>query len=125
MTVELTEFRTDIMKLMSDQLPDDVAVIDHIPDSIAPPAVVWGWAQPWLAFTTWCQYTSNGELIVVSQRIEPGGHLGILESLVTMVVDILRGSRIAIRDVTAPYPIVLGGVNYLATSVNIIHELGD
>lgn len=121
----LTGYRKSVTAILADALPDDVSLIDHIPDSIAPPAVVFGWANPWLVATTWCEFTSVAELIVVSQRIEPGGHLEILESMVETIVDILVMNRIAIRDVTAPYPVVLGGVNYLATSVNIVTELGD
>lgn len=121
----LTDYRVSVATILRENLPDEIAVIDHIPDSIAPPVIVWGWASPWVLPNTWCQFSTTAEIICVSQRIEPGGHLGVLESMVEMVLDILSSNRIALRDVTAPYPIVLGGVNYLATSVNIVQELGD
>ena len=121
----LTEYRVSVTDILRENLPDEIAIIDHIPDSIAPPAIVWGWASPWILPSSWCEFTSVAELVCVSQRIEPGGQLGVLESMVEMVLSILRTNRIAFRDVTAPYPIVLGGVNYLATSVNIVTELGD
>lgn len=121
----LTTYRESVTQILRDALPDDYALIDHIPDSIAPPAVVWGWSSPWVIPTTWCEFTSTAELICVSQRIEPGGQLGILESMVETIMGILVANRIALRDVTSPYPIVLGGVNYLATSINIVTELGD
>ena len=34
-------------------------------------------------------------------------------------------NQVAIRDATSPFPIVLGGVNYLAATINIVTEMGD
>jgi hypothetical protein len=120
----LTQFRTDIAQMLSDSLSSDVGVFDCIPDSIAPPSVYVTWANPWLLPTTFCNYASAAQLILVSQRIEPGGQYSVLESLLNDVVDIMHANHISIRDVTSPYPITLAGVNYLAASVNIIQETG-
>jgi hypothetical protein len=122
---ELTDFRTQIAAALVAGLPDDVGVFDSIPDSIAPPSVYVTWGSPWMVQTTWCEYTSMAQLILVAQRIEPGGQYGVLESLVSQVLAVLRTNRIALRDVSPPYPLVLAGVNYLSCSVNIITEMGD
>lgn len=121
----LTSFREQMAQLLSENLPDDVGVFDAIPDSIAPPAVYVTWSNPWLVQTTWCEFTSRLQLIAVAQRIEPGGQYGVLESLVGELVAILRDNRIAIISATSPYPINLGGVDYLAASINLIHETGE
>lgn len=121
----LTDARTVMAKLLTDNLGDDIGVFDAIPDSIAPPCVYVTWSNPMLVQTTWCEFTSIIQLIVVAQRIEPGGQYAILEQMVGDIVTILKTNRYGIRDVTAPFPLVLGGVNYLAVSFNIPMEVGD
>lgn len=121
----LTAFRTEVAQFLTDDLPEDVGVLVDIPDSIAPPLVYVTWSTPWLVATTWCQYTANLQLIIVTQRLEPGGQFGVLESIMGDVVECIRRHRLTMRDATSPYPILLAGVNYLAASVNIIHELGE
>jgi hypothetical protein len=121
----LTSFRTQISKMIRDGLDESISVSDAIPDSITPPAVYVAWANPWMIGSTWCEYTTLLQLIVVAQRIEPGGQYGILESLVGEILAILRTNRVALRDVNSPYPISLGGVVYLACSINLITEMGD
>ncbi len=121
----LSAFRTEVAKALADGLSTDVGVLDSIPDSITPPVVYVTWSTPWMVPTTWCQYTANLQLIVVTQRLEPGGQFAVLESIIGDVLMILKAHRYTLRDVTSPYPILLAGVNYLAASVNVIHELGD
>ena len=112
-------------ELLRADLPVDVGVSDAIPDSISPPSVYVTWSSPWLLPTTFCDYTAAVQIIVIAQRIEPGGQYTILESLVGQIIQICRKARIAIRDVSPPYPMVFAGVNYLAASFNIIQEMGD
>lgn len=122
-TLGLGDFRSQIATWLAAELPDNVGVFDAIPDSIAPPVVYVTWSSPWLTPTTWCDYTATLQLLLVAQRIEPGGQYGVLEGLVSQVLSILKGHRVALRDVSTPYPMVFAGVNYLATSVNIIQEM--
>lgn len=124
-TLGLTAFRETTAELLRDNLPGDIGVFDAIPDSIAPPSVYVTWSNPWLLPTTFCAYASAIQLILVSQRIEPGGQYGVLESLLSEVLSIIHTKRIVVRDVTSPYPISLGGVDYLAASINIVSEMGD
>ena len=121
----LTDFRTQLATLLRNDLPEDIGVSGDIPDSIAPPSVYVTWSSPWLIPTTFCEYTAAAQIIVIAARIEPGGQYAILESLVGQIVVILRKARIAIRDVSPPYPMVFAGVNYLAASFNILQEMGD
>ena len=121
----LTAYRTDMATLLRGTLDESVGVFDCIPDSIAPPAVYVTWSNPWLVSTSWCAYTSQLQLIIVAQRIEPGGQYGIIESLVGEILGILKTNRIALRDVNSPFPMNLGGVDYLSASINLITEMGD
>lgn len=123
--LRLTAYREEIYTLLRDALPADIGVFDIIPDSIAPPAVYIAWGNPWLLPTTFCQYASAVQLICVAARIEPGGQFAILETLIGDVVTVLHENKIAIRDATSPFPIALGGLNYLAATVNIVSDMGD
>ena len=127
-TLGLGTFRQNLAAALVEGLPDDIGVFDSIPDSVAPPAVYITWGSPWLTQTigagTWCVFTSTAQLILVAQRIEPGGQYAVLESLVSEVLAILKRNRVAVRDVSPPYPLLHAGVNYLACSVNIIEEMG-
>lgn len=121
----LGQFRETLYETLTAKLPGDVGVFDIIPDSIAPPAVYIAWSNPWLVATTFCQYVSTAQLICVAARIEPGGQYAVIESLVSQVLDVLHSSRIAVRDVSSPFPLALAGVNYLAASINIVEEMGS
>ena len=106
-------------------MADEVAVVDSIPDSVAPPAVFLTWADPWVTPATFCDYTVNINVIVVAQRIEPGGQYGVLEGLVSAITPALKPTDYLVKDASSPYPITLGGVNYLACSVNLSTEIGE
>jgi hypothetical protein len=62
------------------------------------------------------------EIICVAQRLEPGGKLETLEQMVSIIIPALRPTPFAVVDVTAPYPIQIAGVDYLAASVNLEYE---
>jgi hypothetical protein len=121
----LTRYREETYALLRDGLDDDIGVFDIIPDSIVPPAVYIAWGNPWLLPTTFCQYASAIQLICVAARIEPGGQFAVLEDLVGNVITVLHSNKVAVRDATSPFPIVLAGVNYLAATINIVSEMGD
>ena len=122
----LEAVRGNLYDILRANLADEVAVVDSIPDSVAPPSVFIAWADPWVTPATFCDYTVNVNVIVVAQRIEPGGQYGILEGLVSIIVPALKiGSEFTVKDASSPYPITLGGVSYLACSVNLSCEIGD
>src|SRR4029450_3193132 len=124
--MKLEAVRTDLYAILRATLGDDIAVIDSIPDSVAPPSVFIAWADPWVTPSTMCFFTVNLSVIVVAQRIEPGGQYGVLEELVSIIAPTLKASReFLMKDATSPYPITLGGVNYLACSINLSCEIGE
>jgi len=123
--VKLSAVRETYAALAKSVVADDVSVIDSLPDSITPPVVFVAWSDPWLTYDTLCGFQSNLEMMVVAQRIEPGGQYEVIEDLVSTLVLALRDDHRAVRDITSPYPLQLGGVDYLASSINIIHEVEE
>jgi hypothetical protein len=124
--MKLENVRTDLFTTLRAVLDDEVGLVDSIPDSVAPPSVFLAWAEPWLTPSSFCLYTTNINVIVVAQRIEPGGQYGILEGLVSTIIPALKSiPDYVVKDASSPYPITLGGVNYLACSVNLSCEIGD
>jgi len=124
--MKLENVRTDLYAILRNALESDVSVIDSIPDSVAPPSVFITWADPWITPATFCLFTVNIQVIVVAQRIEPGGQYGILEGLISTLSPVLKASQdFLLKDASSPYPMVLAGVNYLACSLNLSCEIGD
>lgn len=123
--MKLTLIREEYATMAGAVLANDVTVVDNLPDSITPPAVLVAWGDPWLTPTSFCAFTASVEILVVAQRIEPGGQYGVIEQMVSDLASHLRASGKSVRDVAAPYPLQLGGVDYLAASINIIHEVEE
>lgn len=124
--MKLETVRLDLYGVLRGALGDHVSVVDSIPDSVAPPSVFITWADPWITPATMCYYDCNVNVIVVAQRIEPGGQYGVMEDLVSTIVPVLKAHpEFVVKDATSPYPITLGGVNYLACSVNLSCEIGE
>lgn len=120
--MNLTPPRAELKALLDAAFPQEWGTTDHLPDSVAPPCALIGWADPWVKPLTWCTYTTALEIICVAQRLEPGGKLETLEQMVSTILPALRKTPFAVMDVTAPYPIQIGGVDYLAASVNLEYE---
>lgn len=118
--------RQELALLVANATTDDTGVVDHIPDAIAPPVVFVAWSDPWVTPSTFCAWQAAMELVLVSQRIEPGGNTATLEQMVESISPAIKQSGMFnIVDVTAPYPLNVAGVDYLAASINITHDLED
>lgn len=123
--MKLSQVREEYATIVAATVADNVTVISSLPDSITPPAVLVAWSDPWLTPGTFCQFTAQLELLVVAQRIEPGGQYGVIEEIIDELAPALKQAGATIRDVTSPYPLQLGGVDYLAASINLIHEVEE
>lgn len=124
----LTGTRELLAEICRMHVDADVTVVDSLPDSIAPPAVLIGWGDPWLSPSTLCPggFVANAEILVVAQRIEPGGQYATIEKWVGTLATVFRkDTQIVIRDISSPFPMQLGGVDYLTASINVIQEMGD
>lgn len=116
--------REDIAAIVAANVGNEVGVVDHLPDSIAPPVVLVAWSDPWLKPSTYCEWQARLELIVVAQRLEPGGKLETLEDIVAAILPAIKQSQsYQVIDTTAPYPLQIGSVDYLAASINIQTDL--
>ena len=124
--MKLENVRTDLYQILRAVVEDEVSVIDSIPDSVAPPSVFIAWADPWVIPASFCMFTVNLNVIVIAQRIEPGGQYGILEGLVSTIAPVLKTNQdFLLKDTSSPYPMTLGGVDYLACSLNLSCEIGE
>lgn len=124
--MNLAPARVDLAAALKAWLPDAVGVVDHLPDSIAPPVVLVAWSNPWIKPATLCAYEMAMELIVIAQRLEPGGKLETLEEIVAAIVPPMKSlPQWQVVDVTAPYPINVAGVDYLAASINLTFDMEE
>lgn len=123
--MKITNARTDLAVILNAALDENVAVIDHLPDSIAPPCVLVAWGDPWMKPSTLCAHEAQMEMMLLAQRIEPGGQFEVLEQMVSAILPAIRGTPYSLIDVTAPYPMQVGGVDYLAASVNVMYDMED
>lgn len=118
--MKLATLREDAAAIAAAALPNDVGVVDHLPDSVSPPCVLVAWADPWLVPESFCSYVATMELLIVAQRLEPGGKIETLEDIAGALVDAFKGSdNWTVVDLTSPYPLQIAGVDYLAASVNL------
>lgn len=124
--MKLTKAREDLAAIVADLVSVDVGVVDHLPDAIAPPVCLIAWGDPWITPATLCAYEANMEVLIIAQRLEPGGKLETLEAVVSTIVPGIKSNQgFQVVDATSPYPIQIGGVDYLAASINIKHDVED
>jgi hypothetical protein len=124
--MKLTGARTGLATWLIQTLDESISVVDHLPDSIIPPVVMVAWADPWIKPATLCAYEASMEIMVVAQRIEPGGQYETLENIVGDIVGPIKSlPYYQVVDVTAPYPLQIGGNDYLAASINITYDVED
>lgn len=118
----LSESREELAAQLENLLSATFAIYDHLPDSVTAPCVLIGWSSPWLVRSTFCGWDSKMELLLIAQRLEPGGQLGVLEAMVsTLVVGV--GQPFTVESVSAPFPIEIAGNSYLAASIDISNNL--
>ena len=118
--------RTTIATALAEWLPNTVSIVDHLPDSITAPCVIVAWSDPWVKPSTLCAWQAAMELMVIAQRIEPGGKMETLEDIVEIVCPAIKAMpEYQCVDVTAPYPVQIAGVDYLAASINLTYDCED
>lgn len=118
--------RTQLTMALHGVLSERISIVDHLPDSVTPPCVLVAWADPWLKPSTLCAYEAAMEIMIVAQRIEPGGKLVTLEEIVCAILPTIKGLPMyQTVDVTAPYPVNIAGVDYLAATINLTYDVED
>jgi hypothetical protein len=124
--MKLSPARVDLALAIGGMLPDSVSIVDHLPDSITPPCVLVAWSDPWVKPSTLCAYEAAMELMIIAQRLEPGGKLETLEEIVCAIVPNMKAlPDWQVIDVTAPYPTNIAGVDYLAATINLTYDMEE
>lgn len=123
MSLKLSALRGEVAAIAEAVTEVDVAVVDYVPDQVAVPAVLVAWSEPWLTRSTGCEWECRVEVMAIAGRLEPGFQYGVLEGLIGDLADAYVRAGHAVTDSTAPYPIELGGVTYLAASLVLTTDL--
>ena len=124
--MNLAPARTELADALKAWLPDSVSVVDHLPDSITPPVVLVAWSDPWVTPATLCAWQCAMQLIILAQRLEPGGKLETLEEIVSAILPPMKSlPQWQVVDVSAPFPMQVAGVDYLAASVNLTYDMDE
>jgi hypothetical protein len=80
--VNLLEAREKLAAALSPIAETDPTVLVSLVDAIEPPALMLGWADPWLRPETGCFALGRIQVIAVGARLMPGEGVAVLESLV-------------------------------------------
>ena len=97
--MNITEARIKLAAVLAPVADGDPAVLVSLVDAIEPPALMIGWAEPWLEPDTSCFMRGRLAITAVAARLMPGEGVAKLEELVAYVLDRLRAD-------TAPWPLI-------------------
>lgn len=99
----------------------DPEVLVDLVDALEPPALMIGWAEPWLTPDTACIQT--GRLIVraVAGRLVPGAGVAMLEELVAYTLGRLAAAAEPwpLESVGSPRVFTIANINYLAANITV------
>lgn len=100
---------------------DDPVVLTNLVDSINPPALMIGWAEPWLTPQTACLQQGRMVITAVASRLVPGEGVATLEELVVYTLARLResGGAWPLESVGGPRVFTIAAVNYLAARITV------
>jgi len=117
--VTLTTAREACAAALELAASDDVAVLLNWTDSLDPPALMVGWADPWLEPQGTCRFVASLCVWCVAGRLEPGPGVSDLEGLVSGVIRAMSadGYGWGLPSVSAPRIFPMSNVEYLAAQV--------
>lgn len=119
--MNITEARDKLAAALAPVTDGDPDVLTSLVDSIEPPALMLGWADPWLEPDTAC--ITRGRLVItaVSSRMAPGEGVATLESLVRYVLGRLRDNPGVwpLDSVSGPRVFTIAKTNYLAVRITV------
>ena len=118
-TLTITGAREAAAAALAPVLDTDPAVLINLVDSLDPPAIMLGWAEPWLEPSGTCRYVARLQVLCVAARLEPGEGVADLEELVAYAIGRLRADPYSwgLPDVSAPAPWAIGNLDYLAAAL--------
>ena len=89
-------------------------------DSLAPPAYMLGWSDPWVSGqATFCRYDVALDVRCIAARIEPDPGIELLEEMIEAAAVALDQARLPVRFVLPPRPFPIGGVTYQAALLTV------
>lgn len=100
---------------------DDPTVLVDLVDALEPPALMLGWAEPWLVPETACLRTGRLVITAVAGRLVPGAGVAALEQ---MIDDTLKRLQAApepwpLEQVGGPRLFTIGNIHYLAARITL------
>ena len=113
----LLDARSKLAAALAPVEDDDPTVLTDLVDSITPPALMLGWAEPWLTPDTGCWYSGRIVVTAVAARLVPGAGIATLEELVAYTLSRLRtynGGAWPLESVGGPRVFVIAKTSYLA-----------
>jgi hypothetical protein len=116
----LLDAREKLAALLAPAADDDPSVLTALVDSLEPPALMIGWAEPSLTPTGPCNYLGRLVVSAVSGRLVPGAGVAALEELKAYTLGRLRaGGGFVVETVGGDRVFPIGGVSYLAARITV------
>ena len=118
-TLTITGAREAAAAALAPVTDTDPDVLTNLVDTLDPPAIMVGWAEPWLEPSGTCRYVARLQLLCVAARLEPGPGIADLETLVAYVIARMAADPYSwgLPDVSAPAPWSIGNLDYLAAAL--------
>jgi hypothetical protein len=113
---DLLDARAKLAAALAPVEDGDPTVLVDLVDSITPPALMLGWAEPWMTPDTGCWYSGRIVVTAVATRLVPGAGIASLEELVSFTLNRLRasGDPWPLESVGGPRVFVVAKTSYLA-----------
>lgn len=117
--MNLSDARSKLAAALAPVEDTDPVVLVDLVDQLEPPALMIGWAQPWLTPQTQCLRQGRLTVTCVAARLVPGSGIETLEDLVSYTLDRLAVSEDPMPwdEVGAPRVFTIGNINYLAARI--------
>lgn len=117
--MNLLEARDKLAAVLTPVADSDPSVLSSIVDAITPPALMIGWAEPWLEPETPCFLTGHLVVTAVASRLDVGAGLARLEELVDYTLSRLRADDgdWPLTAVSGPRVFLIAKTNYLGARI--------
>lgn len=119
--MNLLDARAKLAAALAPLNPTDPTVLVDLVDAIAPPALMLGWGEPWLAPQTACLRTGRLVITAVAARLQPGAGIATLEELIDYTLARLAadGGPWPLDTVSGPRSFTIANINYLAARLTL------